>query len=96
MQARLSSASSPLPLSAERAGVRDFRNRIAHGDEDIADGKAGKGLATATLRPEATGISIQDVRLDYSDLARMLEQTHDYLRAAIWKGGRSRAAEPSD
>jgi hypothetical protein len=47
-------AGMPLPTSREREEVRLFRNRIAHGDEDIEKGKAGQGLATATLRPTPT------------------------------------------
>jgi hypothetical protein len=74
-------ASLPLPSQAERESVRLFRNRIAHGDEDIAAGKGGQGLATATLFPNETGIELQEERIRYGDLARMLEQIHSYLRA---------------
>jgi hypothetical protein len=35
--------SLPLPDETTRDSVRLFRNRIAHGDEDIAEGKAGRG-----------------------------------------------------
>ncbi len=71
-----------LPSEAERKRVRDFRNRIAHGDEDIAEGKGGKGNPTATLRITETAIELQTERLEFSELARMMEEVHDYLRAA--------------
>lgn len=75
----------PLPSSNERTQVRKFRNSIAHGDDDLADGKAGTGLSTATLRPDPVGIELRGRRLEYADLARMLEQVHDYLRKAFQK-----------
>jgi hypothetical protein len=78
-------AGTPLPSGDERERVRQFRNRIAHGDKDIEQGRAGQGLATATLRPYAAGIELQRHRLEYANLARMLEQIHDYLRAAFQK-----------
>jgi hypothetical protein len=78
-------AGMPLPSADERERVQRFRNRIAHGDEDIKEGKAGQGLATATLRPDSVGIELQNRRLEYTDLARMLEQVHDYLREAFQK-----------
>jgi hypothetical protein len=73
-------AGKPLPSAGDRERVQRFRNRIAHGDEDIEKGKAGQGLATATLRPDSAGIELQYERLEYADLAGMLEQSHDYLR----------------
>jgi hypothetical protein len=76
-------AGMPLPTKRERKAVRKFRNRIAHGDEDIQKGKAGQGVATATLRPTPTGVELQHQQLEFADLARMLEQIHDYLRAAF-------------
>jgi hypothetical protein len=72
----------PLPAPAERKAVREFRNRIQHGDEDIVTGKAGKGLATATLRPNREDIELQGQHVRYDDMARMLEQLHDFIRAA--------------
>jgi hypothetical protein len=78
-------AGMPLPSADERERVQRFRNRIAHGDEDIEEGKAGQGLATATLRPDPTGIELQQQRLEYAELARMLEEVHDYLREAFQK-----------
>jgi hypothetical protein len=78
-------AGMPLPSANERDRVREFRNRIAHGDEDIEQRRTGQGLATATLRPDPTGIELQHQRLEYTDLARMLEQVHDYLREAFQK-----------
>ena len=74
----------PLPSPDERAAVRDFRNGIAHGDEDLAKGQTGMGVAT--LRLEEVSISIRDVKLEYAELARMLEQTYDYLHAANTRG----------
>ena len=67
-------AGKPLPSAGDRERVQRFRNRIAHGDEDIEKGKAGQGLATATLRPDSAGIELQHERLEYADLAGMLEQ----------------------
>jgi hypothetical protein len=78
-------AGKPLPSADERERVQRFRNRVAHGDEDIEEGKAGQGLATATLRPDPGGIELQHQRLEYAELARMLEQVHDYLREAFQK-----------
>lgn len=75
-------ADLPFPSQAQRKSVRLFRNRIAHGDEDIAKGKAGQGLATATLEPDPTGMQLQGLRLDYADLAQIIEVICDYLRAA--------------
>src|SRR4029077_4987784 len=74
-------ADMPLPDKAKRDSVRLFRNRIAHGDEDIAGGKAGQGLATATLSPNTAGIELQGFRLEYADLAEVIEMIHEYLRA---------------
>lgn len=78
-------AGMPLPTKGEREDIQRFRNRVAHGDEDIEQGKAGQGLATATLRPTPKGIELQHERLDYPDLARILEQVHGFLRAASQK-----------
>jgi hypothetical protein len=75
-------AELPLPDPAQCDSVRLFRNRISHGDEDIAAGKAGQGLATATLEPGPDGMELQGLRLDYADLATMLELICSYLRAA--------------
>jgi hypothetical protein len=74
-------AHMPLPDEARRDSVRLVRNRIAHGDEDIAQGRSAKGLATATLRPETTGMELQGLRLEYVDLAETIEKIHVYLRA---------------
>lgn len=57
-----------------------MRNRIAHGDEDIADGKAG---VVATLRPDADGVQIGDHRLTFDDLAQWLRMISAYVNAAI-------------
>lgn len=74
-------SSIPLPSRSARDRIRNFRNRIAHGDEDIEQRKAGQGFATATLRIDPAGIELQHERLEYTDLAAILEQMHDYLRA---------------
>lgn len=79
-------ASLPVPSAKERDGIRDFRNRIAHGDEDIEKGKTGQGFATATLRIDPTGIELQHERLEFTELAAMLEQIHNYVRAASRQG----------
>jgi hypothetical protein len=42
-------ASMTLPGQAEVERVRAFRNRVIHGDEDLAGGRGGHGLPTATL-----------------------------------------------
>jgi hypothetical protein len=68
------------PSLAERIAVRNFRNRIAHGDEDIAKGRHG---VTATLRANQRSMEIQGHKLDYEDLAQIIERSHDFLRAAI-------------
>ncbi len=49
----------PLLSPTDREKVREFRNRITHGDEDLAKGKGGKGLVTATLRVDATGPDVR-------------------------------------
>lgn len=66
-----------------RNDIRIFRNRIAHGDEDLADGKAGKGLSTATLAVDLAGIEIQGVRLEYAELEAVLTEAHHYLQRVI-------------
>lgn len=43
---RVRQVCAPVFSLATRDNVRTFRNRIAHGDEDLADGKTGKGLST--------------------------------------------------
>ena len=73
----------PLPDDADARSVRLFRNRIEHGDEDIRDGKAGKGIPVATMLPDMTGIEIAHFRLEYQDLARWLRMIYEFLRAAI-------------
>jgi hypothetical protein len=79
----LQSAASAALSPTTRQDVRDFRNRIAHGDEDLVNGKAGKGLSTATLRVDETGIEIQRVRLEFADLEAMITAIHDYLQRVI-------------
>jgi hypothetical protein len=79
----------PLPDPSERTSIWDFRNQIAHGDKEIAKGSGRPGQATATLRPDSTGIELQAERLEYSDLARILEEIHNYLRAVAERTARS-------
>lgn len=55
---------------------------MQHGRDDLADGKAGQGLATATLAPDESGIAPQDRRLEYAEPATMLGQLHDFIKAA--------------
>jgi hypothetical protein len=82
-------AAMPLPSSAERDRVRDFRNRVIHGDEDLAGGKAGKGLPTATLEPRATDIALHGRQLgsleslSYAEMTTWLAQIYAFMRAVI-------------
>ena len=69
-----------LPNSADALAVRHVRNRIAHGDEDIAQGRSG---TVATLKPDSNGVEIQGRRLEFADLAHWLEETQSYVQAAI-------------
>jgi hypothetical protein len=39
----------------------------------------------ATVHPNETTLTIEDQTLEYADLARALEQIHNYVRAAIWR-----------
>jgi hypothetical protein len=73
-------ADLPLPSADAASTVRQVRNRIAHGDEDIADGKAG---VVATLRPDSDGVQIGDHRLTFDDLAQWLRMISAYVNAAI-------------
>ena len=61
----LSNLTSAMPLLSKPTcdRIRNFRNRIAHGDEDIEQGKAGQGFATATLRidPPVSSFSTRDL-----------------------------------
>jgi hypothetical protein len=81
-------AGMELPSAAECKVVRDFRNRIAHADEDLAEGIAGQGEAMmpATLSPSTRTMTIEKEAIDYQDLARMLETVYEYLKAVIWRG----------
>jgi hypothetical protein len=80
---RLAGLPSPALSHKTCEDVRCFRNRIAHGDEDLVNGKAGKGLVTATLRPDATGIEIQRFRLEFTELEALLTAIHEYLQQVI-------------
>jgi hypothetical protein len=79
----LQQAPAPDLSPALRDQVRIFRNRVAHGDADLAQGKAGKGLSTATLATDPTGIEIQGVRLVYTELELVLVESHDYLQRVM-------------
>jgi hypothetical protein len=80
---RVPQVPAPAFSLATRNDVRIFRNRIAHGDEDLVDGRAGKALSTATLAVDSAGIEIQRVCLEYTDLEAMLTEAHDYLQRLI-------------
>lgn len=73
-------ATMPLPDSHARTLVRKVRNRIAHGDDDIAAGKSG---TVATLRPNASGFEIQGHHIEFADIARWLREVCDYMTGAI-------------
>lgn len=70
----------PLPSLDASKAVRDMRNRIAHGDEDIAERKSG---VVATLRPDAAGVEIQGQRLEFDEIAEWLTDIYRYIRFAI-------------
>ena len=81
-------AQLPLPTTQQRERVRDFRNRVVHGDDDLVP-RGGQGLATATLEVRATGIVLQTraggslESLSYADLTDWLRQVYEFVRAAI-------------
>lgn len=79
----LQGVSSPALSPTTCDDVRVFRNRIAHGDEDFVNGKAGRALITATLRADTTGIEIRHFRLEYDELEAILTSIHDYLQRVI-------------
>jgi hypothetical protein len=72
-------ADFPLPPTDVATTVRRVRNRIAHGDADIAKGKAG---VVATLRPDPAGVQIGDHRLNFDELAQWLRDVAAYVRSA--------------
>jgi hypothetical protein len=63
--------------------VRAFRNRIAHGDEDLLHGKGGKGIATAT--PEVTfhGTEVYGVSLNFAELGTWISKLYEFVRVLI-------------
>jgi hypothetical protein len=73
-------ATLPLPDSHTGALVRQVRNRVAHGDEDIAKGRRG---TVATLRPNASDFEIQGHHIEFADIACWLRQVCVYMTAAI-------------
>ena len=82
-------ASLRLPAAAERQRVRNFRNRVIHGDEDLAEGKGGHGLPTATLEPSKNGIALHGQQfgaletLRFDEMARWMEEIYAFIRAVI-------------
>jgi hypothetical protein len=82
-------ASMSLPDPAERERVRNFRNRVIHGDEDLAAEKGGQGLPTATLEPRAHDIALQGRQLGtletltFAEMGAWVEQTYAFIRAVI-------------
>lgn len=82
-------ASMSLPGEAELERVRKFRNRVIHGDEDLADGKGGQGLPTATLEPRAHDIVLHGRKLGtletltFAEMAAWVEQLYAFIRAVI-------------
>lgn len=72
-----------LPPSADVHRVRNFRNRIAHGDEDLLAGKGGKGLATATPEITHDAIGMSGIWLSFNELAAWITQLDDFARALI-------------
>jgi hypothetical protein len=82
-------ASMKLPDSVERQRLRDFRNRVIHGDEDLAGGKGGRGLPTATLEPRAQDIALHGRQLgtletlSFAEMALWVEQSYAFVRAVI-------------
>ena len=82
-------ASMTLPGLAEPDRVRNFRNRVIHGDEDLAAGKGGQGLPTATLEARAYDIALHGRQLGtletlgFAEMAVWVEQTYAFIRAVI-------------
>jgi hypothetical protein len=82
-------ASLRLPAAAERQHVRNFRYRVIHGDEDLAEGKGGHGLATATPEPSKNGIALHGQQFEtletlrFDKMARWMEQIYTFIRVVI-------------
>jgi hypothetical protein len=72
-----------LPSQADAERVRDFRNRIAHGDEDLLSGKGGKGIATATPELTIHGIGLYGISLTFAELATWITKLYDFARVLI-------------
>lgn len=87
------SCSVPTDKSVARGSLverlKDFRNRLIHGDEDIRDGRAGKGLATGTLEIRPLDVVIQTkaggdlISIDYRELADALSECRRFLLEVI-------------
>jgi|SRR5450755_810546 hypothetical protein len=71
------------PPSADIDRVRRFRNRIAHGDDDLVEGKGGKGVATATPEITRDAIGMSGIRLSFNELAAWITQLNDFARVLI-------------
>ena len=71
------------PASADVDRVRHFRNRIAHGDDDLVEGKGGKGLATATPEITHDAIGMSGIWLSFNELAGWITQLDDFARVLI-------------
>ena len=76
-----------LPGAADRDRVRDFRNRVIIGDEDLAGGKGGQGLPTA--KPRAHDIALHGRQLGtlevlgFDEMALWVEQIYTFARTVI-------------
>lgn len=72
-----------LPSQADTARVRAFRNRIVHGDEDLLNGRGGKGIATATPEVTIYGIELYGVSLLFTELATWISKLYEFVRVLI-------------
>lgn len=76
---------------AEGFGVRldQFRNRIAHGDQDLEEGRAGRGFPTGIVEVRELGIAIQNrtggsvLELGFQELATALSGVRRHLLDVI-------------
>jgi hypothetical protein len=72
-----------LPASTDIDRVRTFRNRIAHGDEDLVEGKGGKGLATATPEITHDAIGMSGIWLRFDELAAWITELQNFAGVLI-------------
>jgi hypothetical protein len=74
--------------AAARACDPGLSGYLEHAHPDLVAYLGHIGRGVATLRIDASGVDVADherietVRLEFADLARMIEQLHDFLRAA--------------